>query len=165
MPERAPVLRNVPMQMLKSQPGFPKGFIVSVGSALFDPETGTLKELQGQAAKWDAQKIAAPLVLPMPTVEERPVELPRVVLVAQKIFTSPAVYPGDVFGVEPDVAARYMKNGAARIATHEDLRKFYDPNRGLAPEKQAKAPETSPEMLAAAASAGGRSKQPEPIAE
>jgi hypothetical protein len=133
------------MMMLKNQPGFPQGTIAAVPSALFDAETGELKEMVGVALNWSEKKIASRLMLQAPESEDTPTDA-QVVLCADKIFTSPALYPGDVFGATPEVASRHLKTGAAHLATPEDLKRFYDPNRGLAPDKVKRAAETSSEM-------------------
>jgi hypothetical protein len=147
----APVLRSVMMQMLRDRPGYPKGFLVSVPSGLFDVATGDLVELTGTAREWRDKKIAAPVVVPLPgQTGEEPAPDVKILLCAEKIFDSPAYYPGDVFGVDPELAAKYIERKAAHVATADDLRKFYDPNRGLLPNKQTKPPQTSAALAFAA---------------
>lgn len=156
MPERAPVLRKVPMLMLKNQPGFPKGMKVGVPSGSFDQVTGELTEFVGIAKEWDDKKIAvySPTLAMIPADEPSP-EV-DVVLCADKIFTSPALYPGDIFGAPSERATKLIETKAAHLATEEDEKNFYNPNRGLAPDKQRKPAKESPALTVAAQQANAR---------
>lgn len=171
MPERAPVLRTVAMMMLKSKPGFPAGTIAAVPSGQYDAITGDLVTLAGTAQEWEKEKVAQRLIFPAPGSEESgaPAEA-LVVLCADKIYTSPALYPGDVFGADPKAAERHLKTGAAHLATPDDLKRFYDPNRGLSPEKQTARAESGATLAAAAAGvrearASRKGAQPEAVPE
>src|SRR5437870_1102320 len=73
-------------------------------------------------------ELAPPIARPE---AERLPDAGRIVLCADKIFTSPAIYPGDVFGATAERAAKLIESKAAHLATEDDIRAFYDPRRGL----------------------------------
>lgn len=75
--------------------------------------------------------VARRVETPLPVPELVATSSLLVSVCADKIFDSPAIYPGDCFGVAPEKAAELVERKAVHYTTPEDLVRFYDANRGL----------------------------------